>query len=220
MQKELHNLYYATKPELFLSAATLGNGYQIKWSSRELILPRNGIFYICSGIVRIASILEDGQRKTLMLAGKGHFVHEITFFHKKAGDTEIVTLGPVVCQFFPAEVVQRLLAEDADFRNAILFSMASKLSTHMVDLLLTGVSGDLRLFYLLGAIAEHSSMPCTVPLDLYITQSELADCLCLHRISVNRLLKILEKRGLIRCARGKITLLSMNFWKKTTSCIN
>ena len=214
MQKELHNLYYVTTPKLFLSAATLGNGYQIRWNPRELILPRDGIFYICSGMVRIASLLEDGQRKTLMLAGKGHFLQEVAFFHKKAGDTEIVAFGPVICQFFPADVVQRLLAEDADFRNAILFSMASKLSTHMIDLLLTGLPGELRLFYLLGAIAEHVSMPYTVPLDLYITQSELADCLGLHRISVNRLIKILEKRGLIQCSRGKITLLSMDFWKR------
>ena len=215
MRKELHNLYYVTKPERFLSAATIGRSYQIKWSSGEVILPRNGIFYINSGMVRIAGILEDGQRKTLMLAGKGHFLHEVAFFHKKAGDTEIIALGTVSCNFFPADLVQCLLAEDADFREAILFSMASKLSTHMVDLLMSEVSGEVRLFYLLKAIAEHSNIPFAIPLDLSITQSEIADCLGFHRVSVNRLLKALEKRGLIRCMRKKIILLSMDFWKTT-----
>ena len=148
-----------------------------------------------------------------MLAGKGHFLHEVAFFYKTAGDTEIIAIGPVLCHFFPADVVQCLLAEDTDFRNAILFSMASKLSTHMIDLLLTGAPGELRLFYLLGAIAAHSNIPFTIPIDLSITQSELGDCLGLHRVSVNRLLKVLERRGLIRCARRKITLLNMDFWK-------
>lgn len=217
MKKELHNLYCATKPDLFLAEPTLARGWRIQWNNGEVIFPRDGICYIYSGTVRIACIMDDGQRKTLMLAGKGHFLHEINFFHKKSGDTEITALGPVVCYFFPADVVWRLLAEDTDFRNAVLFSMAAKMSTQTIDLLLTVQPGELRMFYLLGAIAEHSGLECTVPVDLQITQNELADCLGFHRTSVNRLLKELENRGLIRCLRGRITLQSMDFWKKNMS---
>lgn len=216
MKKELHNLYYVTEQEHFLSETTLANGHRIRWNSGEIVLPNDGIFYISSGTVRIASILENGQRKTLMLAGRGHFLHEVAFFHKKAGDTEISALGSVLCHFFSANVISRLLSDDTDFRNAILFSMAAKLSTQTIDLLLTDYSGALRLFYLLRAMANHSSMFFTIPLDIPITQSELADCLGMHRVSVNRLLKDLERHRLIRCSRGKITLLSMDFWKKTS----
>jgi CRP-like cAMP-binding protein len=152
----------------------------------------------------------DGLRQILSLHIPGE-IPDLQSVHLKLMDHDLTTLTACTLGFIPHEAVRHLtrtrpnvaaalwretLIDSAIFREWVV-DLGRRSATARMGHLLA------ELYYRLVAIGRASNGRFELP----ITQTELADCLGLSTVHVNRVLQELRKQGLLKVNRSEFQLL-------------
>ncbi|HEU0146525.1 MAG TPA: Crp/Fnr family transcriptional regulator, partial [Bradyrhizobium sp.] len=154
----------------------------------------------------------DGQRQVLSLHIPGE-IPDLQSIHLKLMDHDLVTLTPCTLGFISHEEMRPLtrrrpnvaaalwretLIDAAIFREWVVNLGRRSATTRMLHLLA-------ELYYRLEAIGQARDGMFEFP----ITQTQLADCLGLSTVHVNRVLQELRKQDLVKVNRSEFQLLKL-----------
>lgn len=161
--------------------------------------------------------LGDGQRQITQLHVPGDFadLHSLTL---KYLDHNIMTLTPCKVAFVPHERLQRITEEHPHLTRVYWFSTNLDAAINREWELSLGRR---------SAIARTANLLCELHVRLGIvglteedgfslplTQEELAECLGLTAVHVNRTLKEMRERGLVEFRGRRVTLLDLEGLKR------
>lgn len=194
--------------EKFIDWPLHENGIIRFWNSGDIIhmyTPGTGIFYVLSGRVYIIRLLENGTRSILHVADKGKFFFENRYFVSHVRTSMAYAVTQTVTAYFPPEKVEWLIDNSPQFCRAMFQNMAMK-NLNMAGAVVetchfTAEHRLLNALYALSYQAENHQSSV-----LHMTQSELAEYVGKHPVTVNKTLKILEAKGFIKIRRGNIIL--------------
>lgn len=197
-----------------LDQATLDAALLSAWEAGEQIVDPaavpSGVIHVLEGQVHLLRLLEQGSRKTLHIVEPGQFILEARYFRPQTRAIAAYAARPTRTAYFPRDRVDGLIRANAGFRSALFRSLAAKALTAGAEIVdLAHADPALRM---LGVLRDlHSREDAGLPARLRITQSQLAERLGLHPVSVNRTLRRLEEGGYLVLGRGVITLLLHRF---------
>jgi CRP-like cAMP-binding protein len=155
----------------------------------------------------------DGQRQVLSLHIPGE-IPDLQSIHLKLMDHDLVTLTPCTLGYISHEEMRALtrrrpnvaaalwretLIDAAIFREWVVNLGRRSATTRMLHLLA-------ELYYRLKAIGQARDGMFEFP----ITQTQLADCLGLSTVHVNRVLQELRKQDLVKVNRSEFQLLKLD----------
>jgi len=172
--------------------------------------PGDALHIIQAGQVRIVLLSPKGQEIILALLHPGDFFGELSLLDGRPRSATAVAAVPTVTLTLTRAVFLRVLERTPQMARQIILALSARLR-HTDVLLGDAVFLDVRarLTKRLGELARDQGEGTTPtgPWTVQVTQQELAAMVGATRESVNKELRALEARGLIRGGRGRILLL-------------
>ena len=172
--------------------------------------PGTGFYIIQSGRVKIALTSPDGREVVLTLLGPNDFFGDLALLDGEPRSADALALDDCSLLLLTREDFLSFLDTRPQVSRELLAVLSRRLRRNaqlIQDAAFQDISG--RLARLLLQLAEQHGRPGAegVLLGARLTQSELAAMVAATRESVNKALRVFERRGLIRRQRGLITLL-------------
>ena len=162
------------------------------------------LFYLLEGAVRMESFDAAGNSKIYWYVEPGCLFAEVPLFHQQTSRLRAVTTcSSKVCLFSRDVLFQTIFPQYPEAVEDMLRSLAWKirvLTNQIATLSLDDLSVSICKFLLLHATRDVSG---TLVADPGISQQALASLLGVHRVTCNRVLRDLEKRGIISEYRQK-----------------
>lgn len=172
--------------------------------------PTTALFILKAGRVRIFRLAKDGRALTMAILEPGAVFGEMLLVGQRMYDNYAEAIEDVqICKLSAAEVEQHLLA---DPRIAIRISrhlgeQVAMLEERLTDLALRPLQARLASTLIrLGASQKRSRQGYVT---IRLTHDQVAGLLAATRESTSKSMSDLAARGLIRQARGRITLLDL-----------
>jgi len=165
---------------------------------------------IGEGFAFRSNTTSDGSRQILSLHIPGE-IPDLQSLHLRVMDHDLATLTPCKLAFVPHEAVRALIrarpnVADALWRETLIDSAIFREWVVNVG----RRSGSARMAHLLIEVYNRLRAIGRAGdgmFDFPITQSELADCVGLSSVHVNRVLQDLRKQGFLKVNRSKFQLL-------------
>ena len=165
-----------------------------------------GLFAILEGSVHLLAALERGDTTLVDVVGRGNWFGQVGLLPDSHRVVTAVAAEPVTALVVPRSSLSRLLSDDPllwrSFAALDLEQMQYVLNTLVETLSLP--PGPRIAARLLALGARNSATP---RLALRLTQTQLGEMTGLERKTVNRVLKALEARALVRTRYGTIEIL-------------
>ena len=163
--------------------------------------PANDAFVVFAGHVKLVLLDEEGREVIVALRKRGEFFGELALFEETERDTTAVAV--VATQVFQLSRVSLALVLDRnpkarEFAFRELAGRIKALSSKYEDHVFLDVPGRLAKYLL----ELHRVQP-----DVPITQDDLAAAIGSTRVTVNKLLADLERRGLVRVERRHLEVM-------------
>lgn len=162
-----------------------------------------GMFLVASGSIALSVTSADGGEVTLAVLSPPQTFGELAVIDDGVRVATATARQASAVVVLPRAQVLRLLAEAATVSSAMLGALAAlirQLDDHAADLVLMDLRGRVSKF-LLGVASRADGGPVrpdgAVPVDLRLSQSELARLVGGSRQQVNRILVVLTKEGAI-----------------------
>ncbi|ANU09547.1 Crp/Fnr family transcriptional regulator [Planococcus antarcticus DSM 14505] len=183
-----------------------------------------GIFIIRSGKIRIEKVTPNGRELTLKICGPDQLVGEVTIFSEAPKYMlDARAIEDTVCLHISINDLEEALLSNGRLAMAFMKWMGidqQKTQTKFRDLLLHGKKGALystliRLSNSYGVQTEKGIL-----IDIVLTNQDLANFCGMTREVVNRLLRDLNKNGILSLYEGKILLHDREHLKTETNCEN
>lgn len=206
--EEFTNVFTAFKESpASLVRAILGASAVMRFGRGQLLYspgdPCTMIGFFLSGEARVFRTGDSGREITLyeIYPGETCMLNAACIFSRTSYPAEAITLSEGKLLALPEDAFRRLISEYDDMRNFI-FSLFSRRLAAIMELVQEVAFGkmDRRLEDYLAAKAEEG--------ELRATHQSIADDLGTSREVVSRLLKDMERRGLIALSRNNIKLLN------------
>jgi CRP/FNR family transcriptional regulator, cyclic AMP receptor protein len=174
--------------------------------------PPNGMYVIVSGMIRIATVSQQGDEFILDLSGRGLWIGELAVLEERERTHDAVAESNSTVLFLSLSNVEQLLSNYSAFARALLrlearrFRRASEWAERSAT-----ASLDSRLAMRLVLLARRDPVFALSGgiLQLAITQMTLSRLVGTTRQRVNQLLQDWEARKLIKASRGGITILNL-----------
>src|SRR5439155_13939443 len=163
--------------------------------------PGSDAFVVFSGLVKLVLLDDEGHEVIAALRARGEFFGELALFEEATREASAVAVvGTQTFQLSRASLAKVLdrnpKARDFAFRE--LAGRIRAISAKYEDRMFLDVPGRLAKYLLeLGRVQA----------DAPITQDDLAAAIGSTRVTVNKLLADLEKRGLVQVERRRIAVL-------------
>jgi CRP/FNR family transcriptional regulator len=167
--------------------------------------PGTHLYVILDGAVKIALPGEFGQEALDAIMRPGEFFGELALFDRSPRSATAVALEDTMAALLAGDdFIAFLDAHPAAVRLVLeaLARTVRRLSDRVEDLIFLDVPSRVAKYLLDLARASGASAP-----ELNLTQDELAAFTGASRVSVNRVLGDLERRGLISIRRRRIAIL-------------
>jgi CRP-like cAMP-binding protein len=152
----------------------------------------------------------DGSRQILSLHIPGE-IPNLQSLHLKLMDHDLLTLTPCKLTFVPHEAMRALTRTRHNVADALWRETMIDAAIFREWIVNVGRrSGSARMAHLLIELYDRLSAIGRARDNMFefpITQSELADCVGLSTVHVNRVLQDLRKQGFLRTDRAKFQLL-------------
>jgi CRP-like cAMP-binding protein len=164
---------------------------------------------LLAGIMCRDKDLSDGQRQISALHVAGDFV-DLHSFTLKQLDHNIMTLTPCRVGIVPHEGLEAITERLPHLTRLYWFSTNVDAALHREwELSLgrrTAISRLAALFCEMNLRLQTVGLSDGQSYDLPLTQTDLAECLGLTSIHVNRTLKELREQGLVQFRSGRVTI--------------
>ena len=165
------------------------------------------LLFLERGKVRLTHYSKEGMEKTLWYIREGCIFGETPFFDPMPGEGVFTCMTECVIYAFSAQALDKIGKERPDLLRNLFQSMARKLrvmSCHASSLYLDDVLARLCKFLSQRLVPDSSPLVAKIG----ISRQELASLLGTHRISLYRVLRLQEERGLFGpITRGTMTIL-------------
>jgi CRP/FNR family transcriptional regulator, cyclic AMP receptor protein len=169
-----------------------------------------GMFLLGEGSVALSVISADGGEVTLAVLKPPKTFGELAVIDDGPRAATATARQPSVVVSIPRTEVLRLLREEPDVGAALLSALAAvirQVDDHATDLVLVDLPGRVAKFLAAAAAAAQPGAPrpgAPVPVDLRLSQTELARLVGGSRQQVNRAIVALEARGAIERVGARI----------------
>jgi CRP/FNR family transcriptional regulator len=166
-------------------------------------------YLVRSGDLRVTREHPDGRAIALATLGPGDLFGELAMLDGEARSASVETLSDAELLALPAADVRRLLADHPEISVKLIAALTRRLretnervarqSFQTVPSRVAGVLTQL--------IAEESAPTGRQAITIRMTQADLAQLAGTSRESVSRFLATLERAGVVRVGRGRVTVL-------------
>jgi CRP/FNR family transcriptional regulator, cyclic AMP receptor protein len=166
-------------------------------------------YLVRSGDLRVTREHPDGRAIALATLGPGDLFGELAMLDGEARSASVETLSDAELLALPAADVRRLLADHPEISVKLIAALTRRLretnervarqSFQTVPSRVAGVLTQL--------IAEESAPTGRQGITIRMTQADLAQLAGTSRESVSRFLATLERAGVVRVGRGRVTVL-------------
>ncbi len=166
-------------------------------------------YIVRSGDLRVTREHPDGRAIALATLGEGDFFGELAMFDGGTRSASVETLTDCELIGLPATDVRRVVAENGELAAKLITALTRRLretnervtrqSFQTVPSRVAGVLTQL--------ISEEVSGPGHEQVTVRMTQADLAQLAGTSRESVSRFLATLERAGVVRVGRGRVTVL-------------
>ena len=164
----------------------------------------DALYYIIRGSVAVHALSKEGRELVLAYLGPNDFFGEMGLFRGAARSAEVVARSPCEIAEMSYPAFRQFAAEHPD----ILFLLASQISARLyrtsrrvLDLAFLGVAGRVAQT-ILDLAQQPDALTHPQGVQIKITRLEIAKIVGCSREMVGRVLKELQREGLIY-ARGK-----------------
>jgi CRP/FNR family transcriptional regulator, cyclic AMP receptor protein len=165
-------------------------------------------YLVRSGDLRVTREHPDGRAIALATLGPGDLFGELAMLDGEARSASVETLSDAELLALPAADVRRLLADHPGISVKLIAALTRRLretnervarqSFQTVPSRVAGVLTQL--------IAEESAPAARQGVTIRMTQADLAQLAGTSRESVSRFLATLERAGVVRVGRGRVTV--------------
>jgi CRP-like cAMP-binding protein len=165
-------------------------------------------YLVRSGDLRVTREHPDGRAIALATLGPGDLFGELAMLDGQARSASVETLSDAELLALPAADVRRLLADHPEISVKLIAALTRRLretnervarqSFQTVPSRVAGVLTQL--------IAEESAPAGRQGITIRMTQADLAQLAGTSRESVSRFLATLERAGVVRVGRGRVTV--------------
>jgi CRP/FNR family cyclic AMP-dependent transcriptional regulator len=166
-------------------------------------------YVVRSGDLRVTREHPDGRAITLATLGPGDFFGELAMLDGQARSASVETLSDAQLLALPAADFRRLLAERPEISVKLIGALTRRLrdtnervARQSFQTVPSRVAGVLTRL-----IAEENASEGRQGVTIRMTQSDLAQLAGTSRESVSRFLATLERAGVVRVGRGRVTVL-------------
>ncbi len=196
---------YSILPSSVSWRKVLHMGTRMTFAKDSMVRPGGStsdlLYYIAKGEVRLTRILADGSEKTIFYLQAGTLFGEVPFFDELPSLSTMLSNSDdcVLYAFTRETVMDHILPRYPELSLALIRTLVRKvriLCNQTVELALEDLPSRICRFL--------SSQPCVKSdssdaeyLVPHFNQSELATLLGVHRVSLNKALRYLEKEGII-----------------------
>ena len=166
-------------------------------------------YLVRSGDLRVTREHSDGRAIALATLGPGDIFGELAMLDGEARSASVETLAESELLALPAVDMRRLLAERPEISVKLIAALTRRLretnervarqSFQTVPSRVAGVLTQL--------IAEETSSEGRLGVTIRMNQADLAQLAGTSRESVSRFLATLERAGVVRVGRGRVTVL-------------
>lgn len=167
-------------------------------------------YIVRRGACRVTREHSDGRAITLANLGPGDIFGELAMLDGETRSASVESLEDTELLALPASDVRALLRDHADMAVKLVVALTRRLreaneriSRQSFQTVPSRVAGVLARLLAEDMPAEAGSENVTVRM----TQSDLAQLAGTSRESVSRFLATLERAGVVRCGRGRVTVL-------------
>jgi CRP/FNR family transcriptional regulator len=171
---------------------------------------RSDVCYIVrSGEVRVTREHSDGRVIALATAGPGELFGELAMLDGQARSASVETLDDTELLALPARDMRRLLTEHPEITVKLVVALArrvretnERVARQSFQTVPSRVAGVLS-----RVVAQESPGEVPEKVTIRMTQADLAQLAGTSRESVSRFLATLERAGVVRVGRGRVTVL-------------
>ena len=166
-------------------------------------------YIVRSGDLRVTREHSDGRAIALATLAAGDIFGELAMLDGEARSASVETLSDVELLALPAADVRRMLSEHAEISVKLIIALTRRLretnervarqSFQTVPSRVAGVLAQL--------IAEEALPVGREGVTVRMTQADLAQLAGTSRESVSRFLATLERAGVVKVGRGRVTVL-------------
>lgn len=158
----------------------------------------DALYYVLKGEVRMESLHMDGAEKTYWYIGEGCVFGETPLFHRIPSRLTVVFLCPgEVCVFSRKVLLGQIFAQYPEITEDMFRNMACKirvLTNQIATLSMDGLAVRICKYLQLHLSRDETGKLISRP---RINQQGLANLLGVHRVTCNRVLRNLERGGII-----------------------
>ena len=172
--------------------------------------PGDACYIVRRGACRVTREHSDGRAITLANLGPGDIFGELAMLDGRARSASVEALEDTELLALPASDVRALLRDHAEMAVKLVVALTRRLreaneriARQSFQTVPSRVAGVLERLLAEDMPADIGGESVTVRM----TQSDLAQLAGTSRESVSRFLASLERAGVVRCGRGKVTVL-------------
>jgi CRP/FNR family cyclic AMP-dependent transcriptional regulator len=172
--------------------------------------PGDACYIVRRGACRVTREHSDGRAITLANLGPGDIFGELAMLDGETRSASVEALEDTELLALPASDVRALLRDHADMAVKLVVALTRRLrdaneriSRQSFQTVPSRVAGVLARLLAEDMPADAGGENVTVRM----TQSDLAQLAGTSRESVSRFLATLERAGVVRCGRGRVTVL-------------
>jgi CRP-like cAMP-binding protein len=188
-------------------------------------MPASELYLICSGKIQMTTTCSDGKEMCFRICSAGEIIGELTLF---TSEPKYLLTAKAIEDGEVAVIEKDYLEEQLLLNPSLAFEYMQWLSNHIRrtqtkfrDLILHGKKG--ALYSTLIRMTNSYGVPLkdgSILIDLPLKNQDLANFCGTTRESVNRMLNVLKKQGILSIKRSKITIHNLDYLKNEIKCEN
>ncbi len=166
-----------------------------------------GIWVVKKGLVRIGRDLGDEKFKVLLMVSPQDSFGELSCFSEIRRPIDAIATGDVEAYWISYEEFRETIEEFPEANKSIHRTLAGQLQQALDIFLINRLQdANQRLRWTLRFYCSDSKPPIQLPLS----QNDLADMIGISRMTISKTLKVLEDQGILELDYGQVTILEPN----------
>lgn len=174
--------------------------------------PREAVYFICSGSVKIFKVDEDGNEQVINLLKEGEMFPHVGFFDHGPYPATAEVIQDAILLKIRLDDFEALIMESPQIAVKVMRIMGRKIMS-LQKRIQEFISEDVyhRVVHTLLRLAEESGKQKgeSVVIEMPITNQDLANMVGTSRESINRILNGLKREKLLKLGRKSITILDI-----------